>query len=113
MSTPDPDPPNTNMEARDSSHDISDILKKLKHALEALDIDDPAQPSNASGLQDVRSPDTALNKNRSPPQQQAQPEPDDPMKDTIIPSRLFALSRFDDAGGHYHNCAEQPRPKAT
>ncbi|KIY64400.1 hypothetical protein CYLTODRAFT_457256 [Cylindrobasidium torrendii FP15055 ss-10] len=86
--------------------------ERQKYALEALDLENPAQFRSAGGLRDARStrePD----KTRSPRRHAAHPEPDDPMRDTIIPSKLFALSRFEDVGGHHHHCAEQSRPQAT
>ncbi|KIY61298.1 hypothetical protein CYLTODRAFT_459977, partial [Cylindrobasidium torrendii FP15055 ss-10] len=118
MSTPGPDPPTTTMEApvqrRDSLNDIPAILKKLKHvreALEALEADDFAQPQDASGAGNASSTGTS-DRTRLPRLQPEQPEPDDPMRDTIIPPKVFGLSRFKDDGGQ-HRDSERPQHRAT
>ncbi|KIY61983.1 hypothetical protein CYLTODRAFT_199101 [Cylindrobasidium torrendii FP15055 ss-10] len=112
MSTPDPGPPNTTMEApvqqQDSLRDIPAILKKLKHvreALEALEADDSARPQPASGARNGTA-----DKPRSP-SQAAHLEPDDPMRDTIIPPKVFGMSRFKDGGGQ-HRGSERPQYQA-
>ncbi|KIY60821.1 hypothetical protein CYLTODRAFT_460383 [Cylindrobasidium torrendii FP15055 ss-10] len=86
-------------------------LERQKYALDALGICSPAQLQYADGLRDARStrePD----KTRSPRRHAAQPEPDDPMRDTIIPPKVFGMSRFKDDGGQ-HRDSERPQHRAT